>query len=162
MVEPLKKKKYIGYLLIILVFIIVDQITKIAVSHLESDIILCNGMLIFRKVVNTGMAFSMNQNNNQINIMLTIIVFLIVVNFIKNQLQNIDPKTEIALSLVIAGGIGNLIDRIFRGGVIDFISIGKFPIFNIADMIIVVGWIILIISTIKKMTESPQERIKNM
>ena len=58
------------------------------------------------------------------------------------QQEQIDKKTYFALSLVIAGAIGNLIDKIFRGYVLEFIVI-KSLCFNIADIFIVLGWILM-------------------
>ena len=50
------------------------------------------------------------------------------------------------LSMIIAGGVGNLIDRIFRGAVFDFIKLGiNFPVFNFADIFIFIGWIIYVV-----------------
>ena len=63
-----------------------------------------------------------------------------------------DKTTKIMLSLVLAGGISTLIDRLARGFIVDYIDINpmfQFPIFNIADIYIVFGWIILVIHTIK-------------
>lgn len=54
------------------------------------------------------------------------------------------------LSLIIAGGVSNLIDRFYRGGVVDFIDLKILPVFNLADMIISVGSIILLIEIIKQ------------
>ena len=62
------------------------------------------------------------------------------------QANQIDRKTGIALAMVLAGGFGNLIDRIFRGFVVDFIDVSElinFPNFNFADIFIVLGWILL-------------------
>ena len=63
----------------------------------------------------------------------------VVIRFMLNQKEMMNKFTSISLSLILAGGFGNLIDRIFRGTVIDFIDIS--PIFNIADILVVVGWI---------------------
>ena len=153
-----ENKKYIWYFILIILMIVIDQISKYGIKQVTNDIILCNGMLVLKKVVNTGLAFSINQESNKINILMTLVVFIIIANFIKNQSKYLDTKTEIALSLVIAGGISNLLDRILNGGVIDFIAITSFPIFNIADIIIVIGWFLVIASTIRKMSEFPKNK----
>jgi signal peptidase II len=56
-----------------------------------------------------------------------------------------DTKTLVAISLVLGGGISNIIDRIFRGGVLDFIKILFIPNFNIADVCICTGWVLIVI-----------------
>ena len=58
------------------------------------------------------------------------------------QQEQIDKKTYVALSLVVAGAIGNLIDKLFRGYVLEFIVIKSLS-FNIADVFIVLGWILM-------------------
>jgi len=63
-----------------------------------------------------------------------------------NQKDNINNITYIVLTTILTGGIGNFIDRVFRGYVVDFIDINQiinFPIFNFADIYIVCGWIVL-------------------
>ena len=68
------------------------------------------------------------------------------------QKDRIEKKTMIVLELIIAGGVSNLIDRLFRGFVVDYIDINQlmsFPIFNLADLCISIGWIILVISIIR-------------
>lgn len=136
-----KTKKML--IIITICLIIIDQFIKIiAIKSLADPI--GNDFLGLEIVHNTGMAFGFNDGNIK-NIFLTIFVLLIVLNFVKNQIERIDNKTTIALSLVIAGGISNLIDRIFRGFVIDFIKIYKIPNFNFADICIVLGWGFLIV-----------------
>ena len=113
---------------------------------------LFHGVLQITYVENTGAAFSVGQGNVVQYIIISSIVLGITIRFLILQFEKIDCVTKIMLCLVLAGGISNLIDRIFRRFVLDYIDIGQllfFPIFNIADAYIVVGWVILVALTIR-------------
>jgi len=87
---------------------------------------------------NTGVAFGMFQNNNVFfAILITIIALVIIVYY--PSLTEDDWYLRIALSLQLGGAVGNLIDRISIGHVTDFISVGDFAVFNIADASVTVG-----------------------
>lgn len=139
----MKNKIIRSLIIIVLILIVIDQTSKIVVTVLVKNS-MGNEYLGLEVAKNTGMAFGFNSGNIR-NIFLTIFVLAVVINFIKNQLERIDKRTTFALSLILAGGISNLIDRFLRGGILDFIKIYKFPIFNIADTYVVIGWICLII-----------------
>lgn len=138
------KNKVIKIIIIVsIIIILVDQISKIIVLNFLSNSI-GNEYFGLELVRNTGMAFGFNNGNTR-NVFLTVFVLFIIFNFIKNQIERIDIKTSVALALAIGGGISNLIDRFIRGGVIDFIRFIKIPNFNIADICVVIGWVLLII-----------------
>lgn len=144
----MKKSKALKIILFFSIFLIlIDQISKFIVQYYYEEPI-GNGLLSITLIENTGMAFGLNTGNTK-NIVLTIIVLFIIANFIRNQKERIDTKTAMALSMILAGGVSNLIDRIVQGGVIDFINIQKFAIFNLADIYIVIGWVLLVIFLIK-------------
>jgi len=94
---------------------------------------------------NTGAAFGMFQQGSSIFMALAIIVICaIIYYFPKVELQ--DWTLRVAMSMQLAGAAGNLIDRILRDGkVTDFISVGTFPVFNVADASISVGTAILLL-----------------
>lgn len=139
----MKNKIVRGLLIIVITLIVIDQVSKILVSNFLKEPV-GNEFVGLEIVTNTGMAFGFNEGNIK-NILLTIFVLLIIIRFVKNQIERIDTKTMVAISLVLAGGIGNLIDRFFRGGVLDFIKLYKIPIFNLSDVFVVLGWILLVI-----------------
>lgn len=133
----LKKIRKIS-LIIIITLVIVDQISKILLSiFLKSDINLISNFLSFTKVENKGIAFGLNKQN-VVNIILTIMILFLIIKYIIDQKKRLTKETVIYLSLILAGGISNLIDRIFKGAVFDFIKIGSFPVFNLADCFIVI------------------------
>ena len=114
---------------------------------------------------NTGGAFSFLEGRVPLIIIMTSIVIIFIIKYIKN--NHINKLETICYSLVIGGAIGNLIDRIIYGYVIDFLDFNllgyNFPIFNLADTAIVIGIILLIIfSTIESRNQNEiSKRSKN-
>lgn len=140
----MKNKTVKLIVVLVTILVIIDQVSKILVTNLIDGQV-GNEYIGLQITNNTGLAFGFNDGSNVKNIFLMIFVLFIVIRFVKNQIELIDTKTAISLSMILSGGIGNLLDRIFRGAVVDFIKIFKFPIFNIADCLIVIGTILLII-----------------
>lgn len=137
------KKKIRVMIILLISIVIIDQISKILIINFLKEPI-GNDYLKLEIVNNTGMAFGFNSGNTK-NIFLTIFVLVIVLTFVKNQIERIDMKTTIVIGMVLGGAVSNLVDRIFRKGIIDFIKIYKIPTFNVADIAIVIGWILIII-----------------
>ena len=137
----------------IILIIAIDQIVKYVVTKnlYNSSIPIINGLLNFTYVENKGGAFGIGNNSTIMFIIVNIIVITLIAKFILSKKDDISICVLISLGLIIAGGFGNLIDRIFNGFVIDYIDISpliKYPVFNIADICIVVGCIAIAISII--------------
>lgn len=127
----------------IVLFIIVDQLTKFLCAK---NMVIIPNVLRFSIVTNTGGAFSFFSGDNVMVIILNFILIAMVARFIFMYKDRIRKLMGVALILVIAGGTSNLIDRVFKGYVMDFIDFGhKFPVFNLADITLIVGWIIFVI-----------------
>ncbi|WKZ35347.1 MAG: signal peptidase II [Anaerolineales bacterium] len=92
---------------------------------------------------NSGAAFGMFQNGNMVFTVLAFIVIAAIIYYYPH-VENEDWTLKLAMGLQLAGASGNLIDRLMMGKVTDFISVGVFPVFNIADASITVGVIILL------------------
>ena len=146
----MSKKVYI----ITLLSFIIDQVSKALVStcfSLNESVKLINNFLYLNYINNTGASFSILTNKKYLLIVLSFIAIIIIIRYIntfKNTIFN-----RIGLGLLLGGILGNLSDRILFGYVKDFISLYifgySFPVFNIADICIVVGVIILIISILR-------------
>ena len=93
---------------------------------------------------NTGAAFGIFQGMNGVFVVLAfVIIGLILIYF--PRIPEEDFFFRLALTLQMAGAAGNLIDRLYRGYVTDFISVGRFPVFNVADSCITMGVVVLLI-----------------
>lgn len=146
----------------IVCLIIIDQVVKFSVikNIYNSEITIINGILNLKYVENTGGAFGIGNDSTIMFVIVNIIVITLITKFIISKNNEVPTYILISLGLILAGGIGNLIDRIFRGFVIDYIDFNpliKFSIFNIADICIVIGCIIiginLVINIIKERKE---------
>lgn len=139
------------FISIILVFI--DQIIKYLVvlnMSLAESISIIPNFFNLTYVNNTGAAFSLFEGKQIFLILITVISLIGIFYYLKKQTLN---KYDILIySLIISGILANLIDRVFRGYVIDYFDFTiinyHFPVFNFADIFIVVGCIILIIKSI--------------
>lgn len=135
------------YTIIIILGIVLDRITKIyASSNLLQNPI--KGKLInLVYVENRGAAFGILQDRRIFFIILTLVVVAyLLYYFIRN--INTNPKMlNLALSLIISGALGNFYDRLFHGYVVDFIEFSfiNFPVFNIADILVSLGSILLVV-----------------
>lgn len=147
-------KKKSTFILIILI-ILIDQIIKFNICNIVpkgSTIKFIGTIIQLTYVQNTGGAYSLGENNTIVIVIINIIMInALLIYFIKN-FNNLKNIIKISFSLILSGGIGNLLDRIFRGHVIDYIDINNlfnYPIFNLADIVVVVGVIITIICILK-------------
>lgn len=148
------KKNYIKIIIFIICLIIIDQISKLLVVNLlelNKSVSIINNFFRVLYIKNTGAAFGFLGGNIYLLIFITLALICYLLTELK---ENINNKTYIiTISLIIGGAIGNLIDRLFRGYVVDFISFIIFnkemAIFNIADIFISIGVILYIFILLK-------------
>ncbi len=139
------KKRYLKMSLVILILIMIDQVIKGVI--LNNDIEISSNIKI-EYIQNFGGAFGIGGNSTVFFILVNTVVLGIIIKFIYSQRDRVDRKTLLSFTLILAGGFSNLIDRIVWGYVVDYIDITnyfEFPVFNIADIYIVVGWIMLFV-----------------
>lgn len=144
------KKRNIIIFSIILIFI--DQLIKYLVhNYIISDIVIINNFFSITNLSNYGAAFGILSNNIYFLIFISLILIYFIISEIK---KNNNKGYIISLLMILIGALGNLIDRIFRGYVVDYLSFElfsiSFPVFNFADMLITFGTIYLIYMIIKE------------
>lgn len=136
--------------IIFVVSIVIDQITKLwAVNVLKNSgsIKIIGDFLRFTYAENKGAAFSILQNQRAFFIIITIIM-LAVLAYIYFKTKNITKLSKFSIAMIAGGAIGNFIDRVRLGYVVDLIDVRfgsfyNFPIFNVADSFVVCGTILM-------------------
>ena len=130
--------------IIVSAILVLDRLTKFLVSNelnLNSSIPLIKGIFYISLVHNRGAAFGFLKNQFPLFIATSLIAIILIWRALKS---NKYSKTyTIALSLILAGALGNLVDRLLYGYVIDFLDFRVWPVFNVADSAITIGAIIL-------------------
>ncbi len=154
-------------LLIILLVIVADQLTKyITVQYLKplSTVPILEGVFSLTYVENRGAAFGILQNQRWFLIVLPILIISVAIIFlIKNRNESL--LSRISLAIILGGAIGNLLDRIFRTYVVDMFEFTfiQFPVFNVADMAVVCGTIILALQLLfyQETSDSEEKQIND-
>ncbi|WP_084280947.1 signal peptidase II [Alkaliphilus transvaalensis] len=145
--------------IIIISVIILDLITKYwAINQLQpvGSIPVIENIFHLTYVENRGAAFGMLQNQRLFFIIMTTAITLGVIIFILKN-KNMHLLLKIGLSLVVGGAIGNLIDRIRYGYVVDLFDFRIWPVFNIADCGVVVGALLISYIILKYDSIKPEE-----
>lgn len=138
--------------IIIIISVVFDQVTKFWAADVLKDgvsIKIIGNFLRLNYAENNGAAFSILQNQRMFFLIVTVIM-LVFLGFIYFKTKNISKLSKLSIAMITGGAIGNFIDRLRLGYVIDFIDVRfgnfyNFPIFNIADSFVVCGTILMII-----------------
>jgi len=129
-----------------------DRFTKIAALRaldLGQSIIAIPGALRITLVLNDGAAFGLFKGKSVFFVFISLAVIIAIVAYLIKS-RPMDRTVSIGLGLILGGALGNLADRIVIGRVIDFIDLGIWPVFNIADSCITIGAVVLVFSMLVK------------
>ena len=143
-------------IIISIILLCIDQISKLLVVNLltkTDSITIIKNFFYLTYINNDGAAFSILVGKRIFLILIAVLVIVMLIRYIKK--NNIQNKLElVSISLIIGGSLGNLMDRVVRGYVIDFLDFKifnyNFPIFNLADTFIVIGVILLLLKEMRK------------
>lgn len=111
------------------------------------NITIIPNILQFQIKENVEGNYVVNSNSTILYIFTNIVVLVMVFKFLRMENQFVDRKLKIFFSFVLAGGLSNLIDRLVRGYVfeyIDFTQAVPVPVFNLADIFVTIGWLCIV------------------
>ena len=149
MINKIQKKLY--FLSLSILIILIDQFTKYLMFY-NYNLFINKNFLLFRLdfVKNYGAAFNIF-NGSRIFLSLISIFFSIILIYLIFRKNTVNLFDLYSYSFILGGTIGNGIDRIYKGFVIDFINLNiiSFPVFNIADISINIGFIFLLYNIFK-------------
>lgn len=139
-------KKNIAVFSIALLVVILDQLVKFLIKknfQLNQSTPLIKNIFHLTYVTNTGSAFGLFKGLNVFFILFSIIVVIAIFYYLKRIVKN-EKMLQFAIGLLLGGTIGNLIDRMVYGHVIDFIDFRIWPVFNVADSAVTISVLFMI------------------
>ncbi|MBR3721029.1 MAG: signal peptidase II [Clostridia bacterium] len=163
----MEKLKRISVYLWAVVLIVIDQLIKLLViNNIKDDsITIIKGFLKFWYCENEGVAFSIGDGHVPVFIVVNLIIIVGLIIYYEKNKGMYNLLSKMFFTMVIAGGTSNLLDRIVRGYVVDFIDVNEFidfAVFNVADIFIVCGIIGMITCLIINEFKSvKKESLKN-
>lgn len=129
---------------------VLDRVTKQWALHLESEAVNVSDWFVLRLVKNPGAAFGVIITQ-PILLLVTIVLLGWLVKLMAEHYRRKQLWEFTLLGAVMVGAVGNLGDRLlYQGAVIDFIKIGSWPVFNLADVYITIGVVLLLVSMLHK------------
>lgn len=135
--------------IIVLSVLSLDQLTKFLITRnlsYNQSIPAIKGIFHLTLIHNRGAAFGILKNQLPLFIFTSIFAIILIYFELKNNRHR--KSYSVSLSLILAGALGNLIDRLFLGYVIDFLDFRIWPVFNVADSAITIGAILLVFSVL--------------
>ncbi len=151
-----KTSKFIYFTICFIFFIFTDlYLSNILVENLTHGYKLSNSVFSLNYIKNTGAAFSILQNSRELLIILSMVAIVLLVMHVIHHLKSISLKSCFFIALLSAGIAGNLHERIIYGYVRDYFQLNfiNFPVFNISDIFINIGVIVLIVLILIKKTK---------
>lgn len=153
-----KKFSHLSYFIVCFIFFLICNfyLSNLIVNAINNGMaVSSNRVFELNYVKNTGAAFSILQNSTELLIILSVVALVGIFIYIMRHLKSISMKGLFCLALLSAGIAGNMHERIAYGFVRDYFQLKfiDFPVFNIADIFINVGVILLIIIILMKKTK---------
>lgn len=143
-----------------LIALIIDQILKFIVVASNCDVTIIPKYFNLIYLQNTGGVYGIFEDNNLAFCIVSAIVLIILFMYSKNVTKDNKLK-QVLWQFIIAGGVSNLIDRIFRGFVVDFVQMIGFGVFNLADAFIVMSAVIIIFIELKEIASGNNRKESN-
>ena len=141
-----------------IIIFLVDQLVKhlvVSGMHLGESIPVVKGIFHITYVLNPGAAFGMLEHQRWVFILVAVAV-LLVAGIFYSRLKKESALLQVGAGLLLGGAVGNLVDRIQTGLVVDFLDFRVWPVFNIADIAICVGAGILIFDMWQRRNEDEE------
>ncbi|MBM3246056.1 MAG: signal peptidase II [Candidatus Omnitrophica bacterium] len=137
-------------LILVVIILSLDQLTKIIAAKnliLNQSVPVIKDIFHFTLIHNRGAAFGILKNQLPLFIFTSLLAIILIYRSLRDAPHRL---YRVSLGLILAGALGNLIDRLFFGYVVDFLDFRVWPVFNIADSAISIGAILLGYSILRK------------
>ena len=146
-------KKYLIALSTAFFVVLLDQLTKFLIRNnlkLGDSIPIIKNIFHFTYVTNTGSAFGLFKGFNLFFVLFSIAVIIAIFYYLRRKIYEKGKFLQLAIGLLLGGTIGNMLDRLSLGFVVDFLDFRVWPVFNVADSAVTASVVILIILLWKK------------
>ncbi len=149
------------YFIVVVLICFLDQLSKFCVEKFVlqgSSIPVISDIFHVTLVYNTGAAFGMFNRHSYLFVVIAVLAIILIGYFLVQRSWRMNVPEKVALCFILGGTLGNLIDRVRCGYVIDFIDFRIWPVFNLADSFITVGAVMLGLSILAGIRHSGRGR----